>query len=76
MELFKAVAKYFPSGALHSMLVGYGEGDTWLVALVACFEDIVYQDTENDLCVLDKDCEIIINFGNQIARIPVIWLRS
>ena len=74
--LFKAVAKYFPPGALHSMPVGYGEGDTWLVALVACFEDIVYQDTENDLCVLDKDCEIIINFGNQIARIPVIWLRS
>ena len=74
--LFKAVAKYFPPGALHSMPVGYGEGDTWLVALVACFEDIVYLDTENDLSVLDKDCEIIINLHDQVARIPVEWLRN
>jgi hypothetical protein len=76
MELFKAVAKYFPTNALLSMPVGCGEGNTWLEALVACFEDIVYQDTENDLSDLDKDCEIIINFGNKVARIPVTWLRS
>jgi hypothetical protein len=76
MELFKAVAKYFPTGAILSMPVGYGIGNTWLEALVACFEDIVYSDTENDLSDLDKDCEIIINFGNEIARIPVTWLRN
>lgn len=76
MELFQAVAKYLPSGALLSMPVGCGQGNTWLEALVACFEDIVYQDTENDLCDLDKDCEIIISFGNEIARLPVTWLRS
>ena len=74
--MYKAVAKYFPTGALLSMPVGCGEGNTWLEALVACFEDIVYQDTENDLSDLDKDCEIIINFNNETARIPVIWLRN
>jgi hypothetical protein len=76
MKLFKAVAKYFPTGAILSMPVGYGIGNTWLEALVACFEDIVYQDTENDLSDLDKDCEIIISFGNEIARLPVTWLRN
>jgi hypothetical protein len=74
--MYKAVAKYFPTNALLSMPVGFGEGNSWLEALVACFEDIVYQDTENNLSDLDKDCEIIINFGNKVARIPVIWLRN
>jgi len=73
--LFKAVAKYFPPGAIHSMPVGYGEGDTWLVALVECFKDINYLD-DADNKHKDKYCEIIINLHDQVARIPVEWLRN
>ena len=73
--LFKAVAKYHPSGAIHSKPVGFGEGDTWLVALVACMEDLDYV-SEGKLEEKDKHCEIIINLHDEVARIPVSWLRN
>lgn len=73
--LYKAVAKYFPPGAIHSKPVGFGMGDTWLVALVACVEDLDYVEEGSDE-EKDKYCEIIINLHDEVARIPVSWLRN
>ena len=73
--LFKAVAKYHPPGAILSKPVGFGEGETWLVALVACMEDLDYI-AHGDQHEMDKHCEIIINMHDEVARIPVAWLRN
>jgi len=74
LSKFTSVAKYEPLYA-KPMMVGAGEGDTMMEAILNCIASLDYTwDDEPNCLDLHKDTYILISDGQNTGSVRLLWV--